>query len=62
MHAITIWVKQEAEQMIQTFEKKHGRTMNELYVETNDAMFSYLYQMELKKLIQDDLKKCIDLA
>jgi hypothetical protein len=51
MHAITIWVKKEAEQMIETFEKKHGSTMNEMYVATNDAMFSYLYQMELKKVI-----------
>jgi hypothetical protein len=48
--------------MIETFEKKHGSTMNELYVATNDAMFSYLYQIELKKVIQDDLKDCIDMA
>jgi hypothetical protein len=62
MHAISIWVKKEAEIMIESFEKKHGSTMNELYVATNDAMFSYLYQIELKKVIQDDLKDCIDMA
>jgi hypothetical protein len=62
MHAIIIRVKKEAENMIGTFEKQHGSTMNELYVATNDAMFSYLYQIELKKVIQDDLKDCIDMA
>jgi hypothetical protein len=42
LHALTIWIKKEAEKMIETFEKKHGTTMNELYVITNDPMFSYL--------------------
>jgi hypothetical protein len=29
--------------MIEIFEKEHSTTMNEMYVQTNDAMFSYLY-------------------
>jgi hypothetical protein len=29
--------------MIENFEKEYSTTMNELYVRTNDAVFSYLY-------------------
>jgi hypothetical protein len=43
LHAITIWIKKEAEKQIEGFEKSHSTTMNELYVQTNDAVFSYLY-------------------
>jgi hypothetical protein len=43
LHALTIWIKKEAEKMIETFEKDNGTTMNEMYAITSDPMFSYLY-------------------
>jgi hypothetical protein len=36
--------------------------MNELFVTTNDPLFSYLYGINLKRLINQDLQKCIDMA
>ena len=51
LHSLTVYVKEEAERMVTEFELQAGKTMNEIYAQTDSVVLAYLTHIELKKSI-----------
>ncbi|KAM3137905.1 hypothetical protein pb186bvf_009986 [Paramecium bursaria] len=60
LHVLTLWIKTQAEDLIEQFETQNNHKMSELYSKTNNIVYAYLFQIQLKRSIVDDLNSVVE--
>lgn len=59
MHALTVAIKNFADETISSFEKENNEKFSQLYEQCNDVNVAYLIHVELKKGMMEEVNALV---